>query len=95
MRKGRKTFEVETIREIANEMLKYESAFIRDDDPRFRAGVSALLEKILMESRNYNGFRYLDKGELPEGSTPGIRWSENDSYEERFADTDNTRVHYF
>ena len=94
-KRGRKTFEVETIREIANSMLRHESLYGTDDEPMFRAGVQALLEKILMESKNYHGFRYLDKGELPHGSTPGIRWSESGDYSEQFADTDHTRVYYF
>jgi len=90
MSKGRKTFEVEKIREIANGFLKSEWS---GHTKEFREGVMAMVENILMESNNYHGFTYLEQRELPDLSTPGIRSGE--TYEEKFSNTDHTRVYYF
>ena len=92
MARRRKTVEVERIREIANNFLAYESKFHSDNED-FRKGVSVMIEAVLHESGNYNGFGYLARHHLPEGSKVGIQ--EGDCYEEWFDDVDRTRVVYF
>jgi hypothetical protein len=52
-----------------------------------------MIEKVLMESGNYSGFRYLTQSEVP-CSVAGIHIDATD-YANRFVDTDHTRVKYF
>jgi hypothetical protein len=53
---GRKTIDVDRVREIANKMLS-DSV---DDRRDGRISVANMLETILMETGNYHGFRYID-----------------------------------
>lgn len=88
---GRKTIQIERVREIANQML----ANSNDDFgacPQYREAIQRLTEALLHETENYNGFRYLEEREVPEGQTFGIRFGQGDEPHEFF---DVTRVHYF
>lgn len=68
-----------------------------DGDESYRAGVIALLESVLTESKAYSGFNYLTPECMVEskyGTTVGVngqevggRWN--------FDDTDHTRVYYY
>ena len=51
----RKTIEVAAVREMANAML----ANSDDDRTEGRVGVALLLERVLHDTGNYKGFRYL------------------------------------
>jgi hypothetical protein len=88
----RKTISLNTLTAMANVMFK-------DSAPDYRAqreGVANLLSSALMEAGNYHGFRYLDETEVSSDSMPGIRPGEYDyNHNQRFLNTDNTRVHYF
>lgn len=93
MRKGRKTVSVESIVDQVNTSLK-ESTCSAD----IRLGMCTVVEQVLMASGNYNGFRYLDKNEVPKGQLPGVRIDEDGqclTYEERFANTDDSRRQYY
>ena len=97
MSKPRKTFPVDTIRDMVNQSLRYST-----HSTEARMGMIHLLENVLHGSENYHGFRYLGLDEVPTGELPGIRQSiENyptvDTWAEdpRFNNTDDTRRHYF
>jgi len=52
---ARKTISVEKVREMANAFLANENTTADE-----REGVCALVESVLLETGNYQGFRYLD-----------------------------------
>jgi hypothetical protein len=85
----RKTVRIEDLRTMINSRLKDTP----DSSRAEREAYSSLLESLLHETGNYNGFRYLSESELPFGSKPGIRDLSEDV--PSFHDTDSTRVHYF
>jgi len=90
---ARKTIEVEAVRLQVNEMLRNSTC-----SPDTRRGMCSVLEDILHRTGNYKGFQYLGAPEVPEGEKPGIHWDKlrNDGIpDERFTDTDETRVKYF
>lgn len=66
---ARKTINVADVRESANQILAASTT-----SPDVRLGICSMLEKILMDSGNYKGYRYLGSTEVPEGQDPGIRW---------------------
>jgi len=75
--------------------------------PATRNGWSDVLEWTLMRANAYKGFRYLRKHEVPEGEKPGINDLEygidypgllgisDEDHEKMFANTDESRRHYF
>lgn len=71
--------------------------------PAVREGWNDLVETILMETGNYNGFRYLTANEVLRGQAPGINTVDNTlrfdgdglQKDERFAGCDDTRREYF
>lgn len=97
----RKTVQVEALKDKVNSMILN----LPDSDVAGRIALQTLLENVLMESGNYNGFSYLDAREMSEsrgGTTVGINEIDVDSvlddnklYKMRFANTDHTRVKYF
>ena len=54
----RKTYEVEKIKEMANQYFASDAS-----TPDGREAVSAILDVVLFDSGNYRGFRYLDVGD--------------------------------
>lgn len=52
----RKTIDVARIRDMANSSL----ANSREEYRESREGVASLLESVLMETGNYNGFQFID-----------------------------------
>ena len=89
---SRKTIKVETVIDWANNYL----ARTDDQHRERRLGVLVMLDFILFETGNWQGFRYITN--LETDHTPGVRYDENTgallSYEERFENTDRTRVQY-
>jgi len=93
---SRKTFSVEALRERTN-------AYLANDakrDGEARQALMTVLESILHETGNYNGFKYLTRAEVAiSNATPGINTTPDgqfiDDYRARFAGTDRTRVKYF
>jgi hypothetical protein len=93
---ARKTISIETLKTKVNDMILNTP----DDDKCGRELLSVLLENILLENKNYLGFRYLSKEDMQHsknGTSVGIK-----RYADPFAtnpisfdDTDNTRVYYF
>ena len=86
----RKTIEVSQLVAHVNESLRTST-----DSPEVRLGMILLLDKVLFETGNYNGFRYLYEYEVPSGHRPGINATADfDAYDAKFKDTDKTRVNY-
>jgi hypothetical protein len=88
----RKTIRVETVIDWANHYL----ATSDDQCSERRRGVLMMLDMILHETGNYQGYRYITN--LETDHTPGVRYDENTgellNYAERFENTDRTRVQY-
>jgi len=101
---ARKTFDVSTMVDEANDMLKKSAS----DMVEFRKGVSAMLERVLHDTGNYKGYRSLYDNEVDgnPGCRPhnGKRWiteagvptDEYQSYgvDTWFVDVDDTRRQY-
>ena len=83
----RKTIEVDRIREYANGFLS-----AKGGTTWAREAVMRMIEMVLIETGNYKGFEYLTQDRLDTKDKPGINIGSN---EERFIDTDETRVRYF
>jgi hypothetical protein len=88
---SRKTYSVEALVEMVNGICK-DSA---PDAVDIRQGAMNVLERVLHDTGNYRGFRYLLKGEC--SGKPGVNYDGHGplpDYELRFKDTDRTRVQY-
>lgn len=81
----RKTHSVAALIEQANYSLEHD-----EHGPEFRKGVMMMLEKVLFDTGNYKGFRYLTEEEVPKGQEPGIR-----KVAEKNVFPDTTRVRYY
>ena len=102
---SRKTINVENVKGMANRALEAsmrwsaEEAKYVDVDRYWRQGVMTMIEQVLMGTDNYKGFRYLTEDEVPADSKPGIRMGnvagDGTLLDNRFENTDNTRVRYF
>jgi len=57
MAKGKKTIEVKELLEWANTQLERTDEYA---DVGFKSGICTMIEKVLMDSGNYNGYQYLD-----------------------------------
>jgi len=91
---SRKTFKVDELKSFVNNQLA--SSYGTFDT---REGYIILLEKVLHDTDNYNGFGYLSETRLPTDVLPGINTNEDGSivedYNLRFINTDSTRRFYF
>lgn len=89
----RKTFNVSDLVDTVNQMLVESKA----DAQERRQGAMNVLEQVLHITGNYRGFRYLLADEITEGQ-PGVNYVNGLPHpdpEQRFANTDRTRVMYF
>lgn len=92
--KTRTTVNVDQVRAIVNGMLRN----TEDSDQAGRESVIELLERILHDTGNYRGFRYLSSDDMKDsvnGTSVGIGPFVSDSVEDiraRFNNTDHTRV---
>jgi hypothetical protein len=57
MAKGKKTIEVKGLLEWANVQLARTDEYA---DVGFKSGIVTMIEKVLMDSNNYNGYYHLD-----------------------------------
>jgi len=78
------------------ESLNYRLANTHETSPKERQAMMSMIEDILHETGNYNGFVYLEQHEVPLGCKPGIKpYSEEGNVcGDRFINTDPTRVRY-
>jgi len=91
----RKTYDVEKLRNIVNDMLAKSVCSSGE-----RKSMQVILERVLMETGNYNGYSYLTEDKVPEGHLPGINGAVfyetlNPTPKQMFENTDNTRVRYY
>lgn len=90
----RKTVNVADLVKETNRILRESTC-----SAEMRKGVMITMENILMDTKNYRGFRYLTPDEVPAGHLPGINTAEHgqfeEDYEKRFANTDSSRVNYY
>jgi len=92
MARARKNIEVAAVKNMFNETLRTSYP----DDRRIRERLQYMLEKLLHETGNYKGFRYLLASECD--GDPGIIYQDGQphyDYRLRFAGTDPTRVEYY
>ena len=92
MKHGRKTIKVEEVKILVNHMLLNSC----DDNRSGREALQTLIETILMETGNYNGFNYLTPVHMAtskNGTTYGIDFNKDKDH--WFDDTDHTRVFYY
>ena len=91
--KGRKTIDVELMKRRLNFILKTDEA-----SEESRKTVVTIMEFMLFETNNYNGFSYLTKNDLGEGVTPGVNVDERgmvlEDYDARFEGCDEYRRFY-
>jgi hypothetical protein len=92
----RKTVDVEFVKTLVNNMLEH-GAYDDDRHQQFRFGALTVLEEILHETGNYRGYGYLLQEQLLPTCRPGVNYLNgvpHPDFEERFADTDNSRRVY-
>ena len=90
--KAKKTIKIDRLKEIVNGVLLNTCDEMRDN----RQAATHVLETVLHETGNYNGFMYLDKDQMLEskyGHSVGIRIDKSD-YSEKFTGTDESRRRY-
>ena len=58
MGKGKKTVEVKVLLEWSNTQLVRQDEYA---DTGFKSGICTMIEKVLIDSGNYNGYMHLDK----------------------------------
>lgn len=97
----KKTFPVMELRNHVNKMLKM------DITKEERTIISIVLEKVLMDTGNYHGFRYLETHEYSGNGQPGMNFPDHKSFAElhqigeetakqmQFENTDPTRREYY
>ena len=89
---SRKTVSIKYLVEITNDLCKNSAP----EQVTMRRGAAVLLEKVLHDTGNYKGFRYLKLGEC--SGLPGVNYNGSivePDIELRFKNTDSTRVEYF
>lgn len=85
-----KTIKVETIVDMVN--IRNATSTCSKQE---RQGWNILLESILHDTGNYEGFRYLDKSEVPEKQLPGIVYIKSEDGKSQIAEfPDDTRRFY-
>jgi len=91
---ARKTYKVDDLKATVNAFLFNSEDSMKDA----RDQMSMLLENVLMETGNYDGFRYISRVEMQEskmGATFGIELNCPDlTTEQQFHNTDYTRKQY-
>jgi len=65
MSKGKKTIEVSVMLNWANEQLKRTDSYANME---FKAGISTMIERILFNTKNYNGFGFIDNNDSDNGT---------------------------
>jgi len=87
---SRKTFDVQQLKNKVNRLLAtYDSKTVSAD---YLEGQRNLLEYVLFQTDNYDGFCFLEVSEVPVNEKPGIVWVDKISYTDDR--TDGNRVRY-
>jgi len=86
----KKTIRVEALRSYANDILQMDGL-----SKDMRNGIILMIERVLHDCGNYNGFNYLSSASLSKDIIPGIRWNDiNGKQIADFENTDRTRRYY-
>lgn len=93
---ARKTIEIEKVKELVNDMLLHTP----DKDTERRVGAFIVLEQLLHDTGNYQGYNHLTSqhmGESLNGKSIGIDIIACNAgdWENQFKDCDDTRRYYF
>ena len=88
-RKSRKTVKLKEIVDLVNERNKKSTC-----DPKTRQGWNSLLEQLLMQADNYQGFRLLEQNEVPENHKPAKLTKESQQITQGL-EIDNTRIEFY
>lgn len=98
MSRKRLTVKVSEVKDLINDMLLNSM----DDNKQGREALGTALEKLLMDTGNYEGFKYLnclDMLRSTNGTSIGINLTQDNQFEQdptkRFSNVDFSRVHYF
>lgn len=86
----KKTIAVSDIKATVNNMIINS----QDDDKQGRESLIVLIESVLMETGNYKGFKYLSPFCM-QHSKNGVSVGIMPDADDKFANTDHTRVMYF
>ncbi len=94
---AKKTLKVEALRNKINAMLNDSHG---EDTEHVRQGYINVLESVLHDTGNYDGFRYLDWSDMQhlENELPGVNFEKGSTLSceaTRFVNTDETRRFYF
>jgi len=65
MAKGKKTIEVDALLEYANAQLARKDKYA---DVGFMSGIATMIERVLLDTDNYNGYCYLDPNDCEVGT---------------------------
>ena len=57
MARKKKTIEIQKMLDYANTQLARTDEYVTDN---FKAGITVMIERMLLDTNNYNGFRFLD-----------------------------------
>ena len=94
---SRKTFDGEKLKVEINRKNRESTC-----EAKVREGWNSMLEDILFQTGNYNGFGFLTPDKVPSGHKPGIKEDRGpfplaigNKNEDAFKDTDETRRVYF
>ena len=91
----RKTYEIKKLKTMINDMILHSP----DSHKQGRISIGMVLERALMETGNYEGYGYLSKDDMKKsenGMSHGINIPvEKLTMEERFNNTDESRVFYY
>lgn len=88
----RKTIEIKKLKEWVNDKLanSVDSKYV---NPQWRFGLCSLLERVLMDTGNYQGYWGLRQNEVPVGQKPGIIFDESPARNHVYPD-DSRRRYY-
>jgi len=84
----RKTFKIQDLKKMVNDRNTNSTC-----DSKVRDGWNDVLETILMDSGNYNGFCYLTKDHMKVDAPPGIIFDPSDGRHHEYPDESRRRYH--
>ena len=81
-----KTLKVETIKQMANDILRDSP----DSSVEQRETIHCFVSNLLMQAKAYKGFNYLYENQVPEGFTFGIEFDESPARAHKYPDPSRT-----
>jgi hypothetical protein len=81
-----KTLKVETIKSLANDVLRDSPNQMTEQ----RETIHCFVSNLLMQAKAYRGFNYLDENQVPKGHTFGIVFDETPTRKHQYPDPTRT-----